>query len=47
MTSVLFTLGRYAPWLVMHDWDIVNLQLYESWSPADHFLVRVRVRVRA
>ena len=30
--------NAYAPWLVMHDWDIVNLQLYESWSPADHFM---------
>jgi hypothetical protein len=30
--------NAYAPWLVMHQWDIVNLQLYESWSPADHFM---------
>ena len=30
--------NAYAPWIVMHDWDFVSLQLYESWSPANFFL---------
>jgi hypothetical protein len=31
--------NTYAPWLVMHpDWDFISLQLYESWSPANHFM---------